>query len=236
MTRAFAIAVGLALVCGGASARAQQVTGTIPSHLAAAKAAARTRLGLGAEDVVILVLGRLSSFDKMDLGAILAMFARLARTGGQRLCFILAGEDSDNTAKRLLRAASHVELTDRLRIYTNFGSDLREDLYAASDIFLSLADHVQETFGLTILEAMAHGRPVVATACAGTRNLLADGANGLIVPADDAGALAAVLTRLAHEPAIAERLAIAARSTAERFEWRRVQPRLEAAIERWRRR
>ncbi|MEY4070423.1 MAG: hypothetical protein RL721_1037 [Candidatus Eisenbacteria bacterium] len=87
-----------------------------------------------------------------------------------------------------------------------------------------------------LLEAMAHGRPVVATPCAGTRNLLADGANGLVVPAGDAVALAGALGRLAAEPATASRLAEAARATAERFEWRRVQPRLEAALERWRRR
>jgi len=87
-----------------------------------------------------------------------------------------------------------------------------------------------------LLEAMAHGRPVIATPCAGTRNLLADGGNGLLVAPEDAPALAAALTRLAHEPATAERLAAEARATAERFEWRRVQPRLEAALERWRRR
>lgn len=87
-----------------------------------------------------------------------------------------------------------------------------------------------------LLEAMAHGRPVIATPCAGTRNLLADGGNGLLVPADDAASLASALRRLADDPAMAERLAAEARATAERFEWRRVQPRLEAALERWRRR
>lgn len=162
------------------------------------RAAARGRLGLGAKDVTILVLGRLSSFDKMDLGAVLAMFARLARTGGQRLSFILAGEDSDNTAERLLRAASHVQLADQLRIYTNFGSELREDLYTASDIFLSLADHVQETFGLTILEAMAHNLPVVASDWGGYRDLVLPGRTGFLVKTlwggriDDLGSVASI--------------------------------------------
>lgn len=159
---------------------------------------ARARLGLDAHDVTILVLGRLSSFDKMDLGAVLAMFAQLARRGGKRLSFILAGEDSDNTAERLMRAARHVRLTDRLRIYTNIGSDLREDLYTAADIFLSLADHVQETFGLTILEAMAHGLPVVASDWGGYRDLVQPGRTGFLVRTlwggriDDLGAVASI--------------------------------------------
>ncbi len=87
-----------------------------------------------------------------------------------------------------------------------------------------------------LLEAMAHGRPVIATPCAGTRDLLADGANGLLVPPGDAPALRAALERLASERGLAQRLGDAARATAERFEWQRVQPRLEAALERWRRR
>ena len=97
-----------------------------------------------------------------------------------------------------------------------------------------LASRRGEGLPNVLLEGMAHARPVVATPCAGTRDLLADGANGLLVAADDAGALRAALDRLAAEPATAQRLATAARTTAERFEWRRVQPRLEAALERWR--
>lgn len=87
-----------------------------------------------------------------------------------------------------------------------------------------------------LLEAMAHGRPVIATPCAGTRDLLADGANGLLVPPGDAGALAGALARLRDEPGLAQRLGSAARATAVHFDWRCVQPRLEAALELWRRR
>ena len=144
---------------------------------------------------------------------------------------VLAGSGPERAALEARAAALGAEV----RFAGFVGREALAALYQEAAVVV-LAARRGEGLPNVLLEAMAHGRPVVATACAGTRNLLADGANGLIVPADDAGALAAVLTRLAHEPAIAERLAIAARSTAERFEWRRVQPRLEAAIERWRRR
>ena len=84
-----------------------------------------------------------------------------------------------------------------------------------------------------LLEAMAHARPVVATPCAGTRDLVAEGDNGLLVPPGDEAALAAALVRLAADPALAARLASAGRATAERFEWAVVEPRLEAALARW---
>jgi len=86
-----------------------------------------------------------------------------------------------------------------------------------------------------LLEGMAHGRPVVATACAGTRDLVVDGENGVIVPAGDAPALANALARLAGDAPWREQLGARARAMAERFEWSRLQPRLEALLERWRR-
>lgn len=62
-----------------------------------------------------------------------------------------------------------------------------------------------------ILEYMAAGRAVVATAVGGTPHLLEDGVHGLLVPPGDAPALAAALVRLLDEPPLAARLAAAAR-------------------------
>lgn len=87
-----------------------------------------------------------------------------------------------------------------------------------------------------LLEAMAHARAVVATPCAGTRDLLVDGVNGLLIPPDDAPALRAAFERLRREPELGLRLGAEARRTAERFRWDRVQPLLEDAIARWGRR
>jgi glycosyltransferase involved in cell wall biosynthesis len=82
-----------------------------------------------------------------------------------------------------------------------------------------------------LLEAMAYARPVVATPCAGTRDLLVDGVNGLVIAPDDPAALAAALKRLAEDSALAARLGAEARRTAERFAWDAVRPALESALE-----
>jgi hypothetical protein len=58
----------------------------------------------------------------------------------------------------------------------------RSAVWRAADVFASLSDNIQETFGLVIVEAMASGLPVIATDWDGYRDLVADGETGLLVP------------------------------------------------------
>ncbi len=67
-----------------------------------------------------------------------------------------------------------------------------------------------------VLESMAAGRPVVATAVGANGDLLRGGALGLLVPPGDPGALAAAITRLAHDRALARRLGADARRHVRR--------------------
>jgi glycosyltransferase involved in cell wall biosynthesis len=73
-----------------------------------------------------------------------------------------------------------------------------------------------EPFGLVIAEAMACGRPVIATAAGGAAELVDDGADALTVPPGDAAALAGAIRRLAEDPALRARLGAAGRARAER--------------------
>ena len=77
-------------------------------------------------------------------------------------------------------------------------------LLAAADIFV--LPSVSEGMPISILEAMAAGRPVVATRVGGVPDLVADGTTGLLVPPRDPVALAAALIRLADSPALGERM------------------------------
>ena len=73
-----------------------------------------------------------------------------------------------------------------------------------------------------LLEAMAAGRPILATAVGGNLELIRDGENGLLVPYGDRKALADALVRVASEPELAERLGCQARADAEGRAWPRL--------------
>jgi glycosyltransferase involved in cell wall biosynthesis len=75
----------------------------------------------------------------------------------------------------------------------------------------------EEAFGLTIAEAMACGRAVVATRVGAIPELVDDGVNGLLVPPADAQALASALDRLTCRPQLRRELGRHARAKAERF-------------------
>jgi glycosyltransferase involved in cell wall biosynthesis len=78
----------------------------------------------------------------------------------------------------------------------------------------------REGFGVTCLEAMAHARPVVASAVGGLRDLVVDGETGLLVPPRDPRALREALDHLLGDRELRRRLGAAARERAqERFSW-----------------
>jgi glycosyltransferase involved in cell wall biosynthesis len=78
----------------------------------------------------------------------------------------------------------------------------------------------REGFGVACLEAMAHGRPVVASAVGGLTDLVVDGETGLLVPPRDVVALRAALDRLLGDRDLRRRLGSAGRERArERFSW-----------------
>jgi glycosyltransferase involved in cell wall biosynthesis len=78
----------------------------------------------------------------------------------------------------------------------------------------------REGFGVACLEAMSHGRPVVATSVGGLRDLVVDGETGIVVPLRDPAALRAALERLLGDPELRRRLGAAGRERArEHFSW-----------------
>ncbi len=95
--------------------------------------------------------------------------------------------------------------------------DERPDWYATADVYCAPARIA--SFGVTLLEAMAAGRPVLASDIEGFREVMEHGREGELVPADDPGAWARALVRLAGDPARAARYAERGRVTAQRHDW-----------------
>ncbi len=107
-------------------------------------------------------------------------------------------------------------------VFVGFVSN--EDLpryYHTADIFCAPSTGF-ESQGIVLLEAMAAGRPVVASSIAGYRSVITDGQEGLLVPPEDDTSLAVAIARLLGEPDMRERMGLAGRLTAQHYAWDRV--------------
>jgi glycosyltransferase involved in cell wall biosynthesis len=90
----------------------------------------------------------------------------------------------------------------------------------------------REPFGIVVAEALAAGRPVVASAIGGIPEIVRDAVEGLLVPPGDTGLLAAALERIVSDDGLTEALAAKARRRSQEYVPDTVVPRIEAAYER----
>lgn len=158
-----------------------------------AQAADRAALDTPADAKLILALGRLHENKAFDV-----LLAALAKLPNAYLW--IAGTGS--LAADLRAQAQALGIASRVRFL-----GWREDtaaLLAACDV-LACPSRI-EPLGNVVLEAWAQNRPVVAAAATGPAALIADGRNGLLVPIDDADALASALSRVCDDAVLAKGL------------------------------
>jgi glycosyltransferase involved in cell wall biosynthesis len=123
--------------------------------------------------------------------------------------FVLAGEGSERSALEAdIRALG---LQDRVRLLGQ--RDDAAALLDACDVFV--LPSLFEGLPVSVLEAMAAGKPVVATAVVGTTEAVVDGVTGLLVAPRDPTALARAISRLLGDPPLSRRLGAAGRARVE---------------------
>ncbi len=176
---------------GGACAMGGPQLATIPlgidcgafADFAQSAQAARAKLAIHEDDVVFLFLGRLSFHAKahplpMYLG-LEEVAKKLKRNLVLIQCGWFANDYIENAfrdgAKRFAPSVRHIFLDGRK-------PEMRAAAWGACDVFMSLSDNVQETFGLTLIEAMAAGKPVIATDWDGYRQTARHGETGFMIP------------------------------------------------------
>jgi glycosyltransferase involved in cell wall biosynthesis len=164
-----------------------------------ARAEMRAALGLAPEEVAVLTLAALVPRKGVDL-----LLEALARQPAVQRCVLLVAGEGPARAELEARAAE-LGLGERARFLG--ARDDKAELLAACDVF-ALASRA-EGLGVAALEAMAAGRPVLATRVGGLCEAVVEGETGLVVPSEDVAALAAALTRLAGDPALRARLGAA---------------------------
>jgi phosphatidylinositol alpha-mannosyltransferase len=104
-------------------------------------------------------------------------------------------------------------------------SDVLPRYYASCDVFSAPSIH-GESFGLVLLEAMATGKPVVASRIPGYASVVTDHLDGLLVEPKDAMSLALAIVRLLSDSGLRASLSADGRRTAETYAWPRVAARV----------
>jgi phosphatidylinositol alpha-mannosyltransferase len=97
--------------------------------------------------------------------------------------------------------------------------------YKTADIFCAPATG-RESFGIVLLEAMATGKPIVASNIEGYASVLTDGVEGLLVPPRDEKALAQVLISLMTDQSLRQQMAARGRAKALEYSWERIAQRV----------
>ena len=150
----------------------------------AARASLRSRLGLADDDLLVLWVGRLSYFEKAFPQVMIQAVHQAAERSGRRMVLGLAGWFPGGEADQQLYLEAAQQLAPGLQVSILNGGkpELLAQAWAAADVFLSLVDNIQETFGLAPVEAMAAGLPVVVSDWDGYRYTVRDGEEGFLVP------------------------------------------------------
>ncbi len=146
------------------------------------KGVARRHLGIAEDDIVFLFLGRLSRTNKVDFHPLIRIFIETpGLPDGSRL--IVAGDDTrHHLATELLDFASQFGSPRTVSVMPDITVEQKRMLLSASDVFIAVSDTIEETFGISVVEAMMSSLPVIASDWDGYRHLVRHAREGWLVP------------------------------------------------------
>lgn len=110
-----------------------------------------------------------------------------------------------------------------LKVVFGIPEQQKTELYNKASVYVQPS--VTEGFGLTVLEAMAHGTPVIVSEGAGVKDIITDGQEGFIVPIRNPDAIVEKLQFMYNYPQEAMRMGYNARITAEKYSWDKIEAR-----------
>ena len=223
--------------------------------------AMRRELGIPDDAFVVLSIARFTEFDKMDIFPLLSAFANFKNAvarGKRKPWLLLAGARQGTRTPEMVQLWAKARgLEGQVSLRIDFSNAEKASLLAAADVFIAPSDNPQETFGITVIEAMAAGLPIIAADLDGYRDTVSNDV-GLRVATHwngdterlssmgpllyqrplhlflgqsievDLKEMGAAMTLLYHDDATRTRMAKAARVRARtRYDWSQVIPRYQ---------
>jgi glycosyltransferase involved in cell wall biosynthesis len=188
--------------------------------------ATRRRLGLPEHGPIFGSVGRLDSWKGFD---VMLRAVPAVATRHKDATFVLVGgphEFNPEHAERLRAQAQALGLGARVRLVGHQPNP--EEWIHAMDVFVHASRN--EPFGMVVIEAMALGKAVIATAEGGPTEVITPGVDGLLSAYGDSLALGTAINRLLDDPDLGRRLGEAARRRAQDFSVQRYATELGAAI------
>jgi len=143
----------------------------------------RQGLGIGPDDIAVLYFGRLSFHAKAHPLAMYLGLEEAAKRTGKRIHLLQAGRFPNEGVEKEFRDGARRYCPNVNAIFLD-GRDsaVSDRVWFAADLFTSLSDNIQESFGLTPIEAMAAGLPVVVSDWDGYRDTVRHGIDGFLIP------------------------------------------------------
>jgi glycosyltransferase involved in cell wall biosynthesis len=184
----------------------------------------REELGLAPDRFLGLIVARIDGLKGHE--TLLRAVARLKQSGdpGRRMTLLIAGDGAKRACCEAL--TEDLGLSDEWVRFLGFRTDA-PDLLAASDLFL--LPSLTEGLPLSVLEAMTHGLPVIATPVGGVPEVVLPGRTGVLVPVEDEEALAGAISTLMQDARLRRALGEAGRERARgEFSFARMVARYDA--------
>jgi hypothetical protein len=135
------------------------------------------------DTLVVLFMGRLSFHAKAHPLAMYQALEKASRETGQQVVLVECGWHANDYIQQAYADAARLACPS-VRVVTLDGrqAQARQTAWAGADVFCSLSDNIQETFGIAPIEAMAAGLPVVVSDWDGYKDTVRDGIDGFRIP------------------------------------------------------
>jgi D-inositol-3-phosphate glycosyltransferase len=163
--------------------------------------------------------------DLSETDALANLLRAMAKVPGADL-IVAGGPDRDELPadlgyRRLVELADTLAVTSRVTFAGRVGRAALPSLFRSADLLVSVSEY--DPSGLTSIQAMACGTPVIASAVGGQVDAVIDGTTGILVPPGRPALLAQRIRQLLQHPMLLEAFSVAASDRAQsRYSWKRI--------------
>ncbi|MCJ0743405.1 glycosyltransferase [Pedobacter montanisoli] len=183
------------------------------------KQTARALLNIGDDEKVILQLGRI--VPRKGIDNVIKALSKLNLAQKAYKLIVVGGEKEEKQGYQEIDRLKDLVSNLQLEKYVNFVGRKQRDLlkyyYSAADVFVTTPWY--EPFGITPLEAMSCGTPVIGANVGGIKYSVLDGKTGFLVPPSDPYALANKIRVLFDQPELAKKMGDFAQKYVRKFKW-----------------